>query len=50
MKQSTSSFNHEEFIKKQKLQARNGLFSENLLEDITTGKVEVSVEVITEKE
>ncbi|XP_062107255.1 protein ENHANCED DOWNY MILDEW 2-like isoform X2 [Humulus lupulus] len=47
MKESTCSFNHEEFIRRQRLLATNGLFSESSLDiDITIGKVEGSVEAI----
>ncbi|KAM6572084.1 hypothetical protein CsatA_016164 [Cannabis sativa] len=47
MKESTSSFNREEFIRKQRLQATNGIFSESSLDiGITIGKVEGSVEAI----
>ncbi|PON48472.1 Cdk-activating kinase assembly factor [Parasponia andersonii] len=47
MKQSTSSFDEEEFIKRQRLQATNGLFSDKLPDkDITSGKVEGSVKAI----
>ena len=47
IKEATSSFNREEFMKRQKLTATYELFSVNLLENtITTGKVEGSIKVI----